>query len=113
MGVSFLLNIVVFYGKTDFLSHLFKKNSLLSPFLASLIGLFPNCAASVVITELYFNQVLSFSSLIAGLLTGSGVALLVLFRSNHNWKENVGILLLIYLIGSVSGVLLESLSYLF
>ena len=90
-----------------------ETNSLIAPFLASLIGLIPNCAASVVITELYLNGVLPFSSVIAGLLTGSGVALLVLFKSNQDKKENIKILVLVYLIGVVSGLILELLSWWF
>ena len=105
--VSFLLNLLMYNGGEEYLRGIFQNNSLLSPFWASLIGLIPNCGASVVITELYLSGVLSFSSAVAGLLTGSGVALLVLFRMNKNFKENVRILLLIYLIGAISGLLLE------
>ena len=113
MGVSFILNIVMFYGGEEFLSSIFDNNTFLSPFLASLIGLIPNCAASVVITELYLSGVLSFSSVVAGLLTGSGVAILVLFKSNKNLKENVKILLLVYFIGVISGLVIELFNGLF
>ena len=68
---------------------IFMKNSIFGPFLASLIGLIPNCAASVVITELYLNNAISFGMTMAGLLTGSGVALLLLFKVNNNLKENI------------------------
>lgn len=113
MIVSFGLNIVMFYGGKEVLSKMLGTNSLLSPFIASMIGLIPNCAASVVLTELYLSGVLSLSSTMAGLLTGSGVAILVLFKSNKNVKENIRILLLVYFIGVISGLLLELLSYLF
>lgn len=109
--VSFILNIVMHFGGKDFLSNLFNENNIFKPFIASLIGIIPNCAASVVITELYLNRILSFSGVIAGLLTGSGVALLVLFRSNKNLKENIKILLIVYLAGSLSGVLIELINF--
>ena len=109
--VSFILNIVMHFGGKDFLSNLFNENNIFTPFIASLIGIIPNCAASVVITELYLNRILSFSGVIAGLLTGSGVALLVLFRSNKNLKENIKILLIVYLAGSLSGVLIELINF--
>lgn len=112
IAVSFGINLLMAYGGEDFLSHVFLGNHWLSPFVASLIGLIPNCAASVVITELYLEGIIPFSSAIAGLLTGSGVAILVLFRSNKHVKENMMILFLIYFIGVVSGILLEVLSYL-
>ena len=79
-------------------------------FLSSLIGLIPNCGASIILTELYLNHILSFSSLISGLLTGSGVALLVLFKNNKNTKENLFILFLIYTIGVFSGLILTIFS---
>ena len=78
--------------------------------MSSLIGLIPNCGASIILTELYLNHILSFSSLIAGLLTGSGVALLVLFKNNQDKKENLLILSLIYIIGVFSGLILTIFS---
>lgn len=105
--VSFLLNIVMHFGGETYLKNIFNSNNFLSPFLASLIGLIPNCGASIVLTELYLNEIISFSSIISGLLTGSGVAILVLFKTNKNLKENLKILFLVYSIGVVSGLLLE------
>ena len=110
MIVSFVLNIIMFYGGEEILSNILGVDSLISPFIASLIGLIPNCAASVVLTELYLNGILSLSSAMAGLLTGSGVAILVLFKSNKNNKENIKILLLVYLISVLSGLILELLN---
>ena len=77
-----------------------------------MIGLIPNCAASVVITELYLNGLLSIGSAVSGLLTGSGVAILVLFRMNKDILENVKILLLVYFIGVFSGLILELVTFL-
>jgi hypothetical protein len=105
--ITFILNTVFYYIGTDKISSLFGNNIVLGPILASLIGLIPNCGASVMITELYLNSAVSLGSAIASTLTGSGVALLVLFRENHNVKENVSIMLLIYFIGVVSGILLN------
>ena len=105
--VSFFLNIAFHYIDSEILSKTFMKNNIFAPFLTSLIGLIPSCGASIMITELFLNEVINFSSLIAGLLTGSGVAILLLFKQNKNKKENILILLLVYLIGSISGVVLE------
>ena len=105
--ISFILNIIMEYKGSEYLEQLFLKDSLFSPFISSIVGLIPNCGASVLITELYINQAISFGSLIAGLLTGSGVAILVLFKNNKNLKENFKILLIIYLIGSISGLLIN------
>lgn len=109
--VSFLLNIVMGYGGEKYLMSIFYHNQLFAPFLASLIGLIPNCGASVVLTELYLSGIITFPCIIAGLLTGSGVAILVLFRTNKNLKENLRILFLIYFIGVISGIILDLISY--
>jgi len=105
--VSFFLNIVMHLGGEELLRNLFNQNSIFTPFIASLIGLIPNCGSSIIITELYLNKILPFSAVISGLLTGSGVAILVLFKSNKNLKENIKILLLVYLIGVLSGLIIE------
>lgn len=105
--ITFILNMAFYYVGEEYLKSIFLKNNLLSPFITSIIGLIPNCGASVVITELYINGAISLSACISGLLTGSGVALLVLFKSNKNMKENVSILILLYLIGAISGVIIS------
>ena len=110
--ITFILNIAVEYIGEDGIGKLFLKNNIFSPFLSSLIGLIPNCGASVVLTELYIKDVISLSSCISGLLTGSGVALLVLFKVNKNMKDNIKILLTIYLIGALVGIIINLISLL-
>lgn len=107
MIVIFILNIIFTYFGEQYLSKILLKDSFFSPFISSLIGLIPNCGSSIMITELYLNGALSFSATISGLLTGSGVALLVLFKSNKNIKENLKILSIIYAIGVLSGIIIE------
>ena len=113
MLVSFLLNILLDVIGQENLSKVFLKNSLFGPFIASIIGLIPNCGASIVITELYLNGAISLGSAMAGLLTGSGVALLVLFKENKNVKENITILSLLYGIGVISGIIIEVVTTIF
>lgn len=108
---TLILNILIHYLGEETLASILQTNSLFGPFLASLIGLIPNCAASVLITELFINGVISSGMLIGGLLTGAGLGLLVLFRVNKNLKENLIILTALYLIGSVVGLLIDVLSF--
>lgn len=110
--ITFILNLGINYLGEKNISKIFLKDSFLSPFISSLIGLIPNCGASVIITELYLKGVISFASCISGLLTGSGVALLVLFKVNKNTKENFKIVSLLYLIGAISGVLIQIIEFL-
>lgn len=105
--VNAILNAGMHYFGEEKLSELFLKDSLFGPFISSLIGLIPNCAASVILTELYLGGAISFASCLAGLLTGSGVALAVLFKVNKNVKDNVKIIITLYLIGALSGVLTQ------
>ena len=105
--VNILLNAVFTLGLEDLLNKLLLQDSIFGPFISSLIGLIPNCGASVIITELYLNEALSLGSLFAGLLTNSGIALVILFKSNKNLKENFTILGLIYLIGSIIGLIIN------
>lgn len=105
--INFIINIILTYIGEDFLSKLLLKNTIFAPFITSLIGLIPNCGASVVLTELYLNNAINMSSLISGLLTGSGTALIVLFKGNKKLKENIFILLLLYILGAFSGLIIE------
>ena len=113
MLVSFLLNMLLHFIGEDNLSKLFLKNSIFGPFISSLLGLIPNCGSSIVITELYLNGAISLGSAMAGLLTGSGVALLVLFKENKDIKENVTILSLLYGLGVISGIIIELITMIF
>lgn len=105
--VTFILNMTIHYLGEDKLSTLIINNKFIGPIISSLIGLIPNCGASVILTELYLNNALTLGSLIGGLLTGSGVALLLLFKVNKNMKENLNIVLLLYLIGVISGIIIN------
>lgn len=105
--ISLILNIIISYVDEKELSKIFLKNNAFAPFISSLLGLIPNCASSVMLTELYLKKVLSLGTSIAGLLTGSGLAILILFRTNKNLKENLKILALIYFIGAFSGVFIN------
>ena len=85
----------------DTISRLILNRPILGPAIAGLIGLIPNCAASVIIAELYASGMISAGTLIAGLLVGAGVALLVLFRENNKVTENLRIMLGLYGIGVI------------
>lgn len=111
--ITFAINIAFEYVGTPILEKIFLKDSLLGPFVSSLIGLIPTCGSSIMITELYLNGAISLGSAMAGLLTGSGVAILVLFKSNKNFKESLMILGIVYGIGVFSGIIIQILSMLF
>lgn len=101
------LNFILEFVGMEKISSLMLGDTVFQPALAALIGLIPNCAASVALTELYLNGALSFASVIAGLASGAGAGLLVLFRMNHNKKENFKIIGILYGISVAAGILIE------
>lgn len=80
---------------------------VLQPMLTALVGLVPNCAASVLLAQLYIEGAISFGSLFAGLTAGAGVGLAVLWRVNPSWKQNLFMTGLLWAVGAVAGMLLQ------
>ena len=105
--ITFILNASFYYIGEENIKHVFDKTTFFTPFISALIGLIPNCGSSIILTELYVANILPLSSTISGLLANSGVALLVLFKSNKNTKENIKIVSILYIISILSGLLLE------
>ena len=105
--ISAILNILIAIVGEDSLKQLIGNRPVITCFIAGLVGLIPNCAASVVITELFLEHMISVGAMFSGLLVGAGVGLLVLFRVNEHWKENVKIVALLYGIGVGAGLFLE------
>ncbi|MGN0329017.1 MAG: putative manganese transporter [Lachnospira sp.] len=105
--ISFALNTVIYLVGEDALANLILNKPVIGPIICGIVGLIPNCAASVVLTQLYIGGVVSLGSMMAGLLAGSGVGLIVLFKENRDIKENFKILGILYLIGVVCGVLMD------
>lgn len=104
--VNLVLNGVIEFIGEESLANLFFAKPVVGELLAGLVGLIPNCASSVVITQLYLENVIGYGAMMSGLLVGSGVGILVLFKANESLKENLKILALLYSIGVGSGILL-------
>ena len=104
-AVTFLFGLLMEYceGALGFVA----DNRWLQPFVTPLIGILPNCAASVFLTELYVQGGITFGALAGGLCAGAGVGLMVLLKLNKSLKENIGIIMLMYGIGVLSGVILQ------
>lgn len=107
--VSLILNFAIALIGEETLAALVQGKPALSLFLAALVGMIPNCASSVILTQLYLGGVLSAGALMAGLLSGSGVGYLVLLRVNEDRKENLRIFVVLYAIGVGAGALTQLL----
>lgn len=105
-AVSLALNLLMGYAGSDAIRNIFSGNPVMSLLVIPLVGLIPNCAASVIITEMFLNEMISSSLLIAGLCANSGVALLVLFRNNKNLRENIFTVFWLYLLSVITGLIL-------
>lgn len=104
---AFLVNLAIEMLGEDKLGSLLLSNSALQPFLAALIGLIPNCSASVVAAELFATGALGFGSLVSALSAGCGLGMLVLFRVNRNMKQNFALLAMLYSFSALLGVIIE------
>lgn len=101
--LNILLNTTGFMNISEFIGN----RAWIAVPLVCLIGLIPNCASSIVITECYLSGIISSGAMMAGLLVSCGVGLLVLYRSNHSLKENVCITAAMYIIGIFWGFVIE------
>ena len=105
--VSVLMNVVLECGGEEALEWFANNHSFLASILTGMVGLVPNCAASVIITQLYLKNLISAGAMMAGLLVGAGVGVLILFKINSPAKQNVKIVGLLYGIGVLAGLLID------
>lgn len=106
-AVSLVLNVIIAVIGEDSISSFVFNAPVIGNILAGLVGLIPNCAASVVITNLFLSDAISFGAMMSGLFAGAGIGLLVLFRLNHNRWENVRIVGLLYGISVILGIMID------
>ncbi len=111
--ITIILNGILEVIGEDALGDIISGNAVLSVFASALIGLIPNCAASIVIAELYLEGILGAGAMLAGLLVSAGVGLLVLVRTNRYWKENLAIIAGLYAIGVIFGLIVLALAITF
>lgn len=110
---AFILVINIIFGAImefvgeDVIKNFMLKTGIFEPFLVALVGLIPNCASSVIITELFKSGSITLGSTLAGLSVNSGLALIVLFKINKNTKQNVFILISLYVLSVLLGVVVN------
>lgn len=107
--VSVLLNALIALVGEDALASFLSGNAVVATLVSGLVGLVPNCAASVVLTQLYIDGVLGFAPMIAGTLVAGGAGYLVLFRMNGSMRENAAIVGIVYALGVCAGLVMLGL----
>lgn len=103
LAVSAVFEIALHYLGEDSLRSLVLNDPWIGEAIAGLVGFIPNCAVSVSSAQLYLKGGMSSGALMAMSLTGSGVGLLVLFRTNRHWVANISIMAALYVSGVVFG----------
>ncbi len=103
-----LINGVITAVGEDVVSGWLGQNAVLQPFIAAAVGLIPNCAASVILTQMYVVGGITFGSLVGGLCTGAGVGLIVLLKENKNIGQNIKIIAILYAVGAAAGLLIQA-----
>lgn len=111
--ISFALVAVMELAGEDVITNYLVTNPGIAIFGSALVGLIPNCGASVVITQLYLDGMLGTGAMISGLLVSAGVGILVLFSENHRLRQNISILVGLLIIGVAWGSLFELLGITF
>ena len=104
---TFILNLLVHEISEETLSKILLTNSIWQPILASFFGLIPNCVASVVLTQLYVANQVSFASLIAGLITNAGLGIVVLIRYGNNKKQTLKVIGWLVITAWIVGIVLS------
>ena len=102
--ITFVFGLIIEGAGHDVIASVLHGNPVFATMLAALVGLVPNCGASVAIAELYLEGTLAAGPMLAGLLVSGGMGLLVLFRTNYDMRQNVIIAAFVYAVGVVSGL---------
>lgn len=82
------------------------QGSFMQPIAAAIFGMIPNCAASVFLTRLYIEESIAFGSVVAGLATGAGIGILVLFQTCRSKREAIIVLTTLFIFGALAGIIL-------
>lgn len=104
---NFIISLIIHGVGEDSLKYLLRDGSIIQPIIASLVGLIPNCASSVVLSSLYIDNVISFGAFFAGLVSSAGLGLLVLVKMYDNKKDLIRIIVLLVVIAIISGITLQ------
>ena len=109
MLFSMVLNVVIEGIGIERIQEILMNDSPFQIILSASVGLIPNCASSILITELYMKGVLALPAVMAGLLASGGMGLIVLWKNNRDKKENLKITAMLYIGSIVIGVILQIL----
>ena len=105
--VTFAINAVMFFADISAVASAVRELPVISHVISAIVGLIPNCAVSVALTGLCTGGIISAGTMMAGLFSGAGVGLLVLFKVNRSLKENLFVVLILVSLGTAFGLLFD------
>ncbi len=105
--VNFIFGIIIFFVGEEKIANFLGYSAMFQPFLTALVGLIPNCASSVILTQTYILGGISFGGLFAGLCSNAGLGLVILFKNPKNIKKTLALVAVLYVVGVVSGLLID------
>lgn len=103
LAVNLLFSLLIYYIGEDSLMSFLQQNRYIAPFLASLIGLIPNCASSVIITELFLLDGIGFGACLSGLIVNAGLGLMILLKDKKHWKDTLIIITILLVTANLAG----------
>lgn len=106
--ITFVLEIIIESVGEEFITSILQDTPVVGQLIAGAVGLIPNCASSIIISQLYISGVISAGAMMSGLLVSAGIGVLVLFEENHNLKENLMILCILYVLSVIWGILIQA-----
>ena len=111
--VTFVFGLLIEGVGEDAIGELLADHPVRATFIAALVGLIPNCGASVALTELFLDGTLAAGPMVAGLLVSGGVGLLVLWRTNADLRQNAAVTGVVYAVGVAVGLLVGATGMMF
>lgn len=105
--VNFVLGLIIHAVGEDVFATFMQRNRFVQPFISAAVGLIPNCASSVVITQTFLSGGITFGSCAAGLCANAGMGFVVLLRNTRQWKRNLILIAVCYAIAVVVGLLIN------
>ena len=105
--INIIFGLLIYFVGENSIINFMSSTGFFQPILVAIVGLIPNCAASVIITEFFLNGGIALGSCIAGLCANSGIALIMLFKLNKSKRENLTIFALLYILSIALGVVVN------
>jgi len=109
--ITLLINLLVFFIGAESISKIMYGKPFISHLIASVIGLIPNCAVSVALTDFCLEGFITAGTMLSGLFSGAGVGLLILFKVNKRIKENLAVVGILVAAGTVFGLIADLLNF--